>query len=68
MVLPLLNLFILEAGILIKVDDVHTECGGLTHVLPLAVHLNIYGCIIVEGTIVRSSYSFLDPFPHVYGD
>ena len=45
---PALNLFILDAGILImnsaisKFDDVLLEHGGLPHVLPLAV-LSVWG-------------------------
>ena len=41
---PVLHLSILDAGILIivsKFDDVLLEHGGLPHVLPLAVHLNL---------------------------
>ena len=41
LVFSALNLSNLDTGILIrKIDDVHTEHGGLPHVLPLAVHLN----------------------------
>ena len=39
-----------------NLDDFFTEYGGLSHVLPLAVHLGIGGQ--VEGTILRCSYSF----------
>ena len=46
LILPALNLFILDAGILLtdngatsKIDDVLIEHGGLLHVLPLIVHL-----------------------------
>ena len=56
LVLPSLNLSILDAGILIfdngatsKFDDVLLEHGGLPHVLPLAGQ--------VKGTILRWCYS-----------
>ena len=39
-----------------KIDDVLTEHCGLLHVLPLAVHLNIFYRQVGE-TIVKHSYS-----------
>ena len=50
MVLPLMNLSILHAGILILMQQVrlmmfslNNEYGGLPHILPLAIHLKFLG-------------------------
>ena len=43
MVVPELNLSILDAGIMVQqVDDVLIEHGGLSNVLPFTVHLEFF--------------------------
>ena len=57
MVLPALNLHVLDVCVTSKIDDVLLEHGGLPDVLAFAVQLNFSFGGQVEGTILRRSYS-----------